>query len=204
MPQSGWRSGCGTGPADLPAVQREVGRLADGKVAQDYPLATQAVNTEHSIHLQAVALWLLAALLAVVSLLVLGQLLARLSFLEAAEYGTLRALGMSRRMLLAVGIARATAIGAVGAAVGVLARGGRVAAVPGRPGRSRRAASRGARGRCRPRPRRSGRPAGHRGLRRLADLACGECPAPRAAPGPAALGPPGRSSPPWLPPVSGR
>ena len=36
------------------------------------------------------------------------------------EYGTLRALGMSRRMLLAVGIARATAIGAVGAAVGVL------------------------------------------------------------------------------------
>ena len=108
------------GAADLPGVQRAVSRLAHGKVAQDYPLATQAVNTEHSIHLQAVALWLLAALLAVVGLLVLGQLLARLTFLEASEYGTLRALGMSRRMLLAVGIARATAIGAVGAAVGVL------------------------------------------------------------------------------------
>ncbi len=120
MPPSGWRSGCATGRPICPAVQRAVSRLADGKVAQDYPLATQAVNTEHSIHLQAVALWLLAGLLAVVGLLVLGQLLARLSFLEATEYGTLRALGMSRRMLLAVGIARATAIGAVGAAVGVL------------------------------------------------------------------------------------
>jgi hypothetical protein len=108
------------GAADLPGVQRAVSRLADGKVAQEYPLATQAVNTEHSIHLQAVALWLLAGLLAVVGLLVLGQLLARLSFLEATEYGTLRALGMGRHMLLAIGIARATAIGAVGAAVGVL------------------------------------------------------------------------------------
>jgi hypothetical protein len=108
------------GAADLPAVLRAVSRLAHGKVAQEYPLATQAVNTERSIHLQAVALWLLAGLLAVVGLLVLGQLLARLSFLEATEYGTLRALGMSRRMLLAVGIARAAAIGAVGATVGVL------------------------------------------------------------------------------------
>ena len=84
------------GTADLAAVQRELSRLSGGKYVQSYPLATQAVNTERSIHLQAVALWLVAGLLAVISVLVLGQLLARMSFLDSVEYRTLRALGISR------------------------------------------------------------------------------------------------------------
>ncbi len=74
------------GSADLPAVRREMSRLTGGKYVQSYPLATQAANTERSIHLQAVALWLVAALLAVISVLVLGQLLARMSFLDSVEY----------------------------------------------------------------------------------------------------------------------
>ena len=89
-------------------------------MVQDFPLAEQAVNTEHSIHLQAVALWLVSGLLAVIGLLVLGQLLARLSFLDAAEYGTLLALGMSRRGLLALGLSRAAAIGVAAGAGGAL------------------------------------------------------------------------------------
>ena len=108
------------GSADLPAVRREMSRLTGGKYVQSYPLATQAANTERSIHLQAVALWLVAALLAVISVLVLGQLLARMSFLDSVEYRTLRALGLSRRMLLAIGLLRAAAIGAAGAVVGTL------------------------------------------------------------------------------------
>ena len=108
------------GAADLPAVQREVSRLAHGKVVQTYPLATQSANTERSIHLQAVALWLLSGLLAVIGLLVLGQLLARLSFLDSADNGTLLALGMSRRALLAVGLGRAAVIGAAGGVLGAL------------------------------------------------------------------------------------
>ena len=60
------------GAADLPAVQREVSKLAGGKFVQAYPLAAQALNTEHSIHLQAVALWLVAALLAVTRGLLAG------------------------------------------------------------------------------------------------------------------------------------
>ncbi|MGP8000906.1 MAG: FtsX-like permease family protein [Streptosporangiaceae bacterium] len=108
------------GAADLPAVEREVSRLALGKVAESYPLATQAANTERSIHLQAVALWLLGGLLAVLGLLVLGQLLARLSFLDGADYGTLLALGMGRRGLLAVSLGRAGAIGLAGGATGAL------------------------------------------------------------------------------------
>ncbi len=108
------------GSADLPAVRREMSRLTGGKYVQSYPLATQAANTERSIHLQAVALWLVAALLAVISVLVLGQLLARMSFLDSVEYAALRALGLSRRTLLAVGLFRAAVIGAVGALVGTL------------------------------------------------------------------------------------
>jgi ABC-type lipoprotein release transport system permease subunit len=109
------------GVADLPAVQREVSKLAGGKFVQAYPLAAQALNTEHSIHLQAVALWLVAALLAMISLLVLGQLLARMTFLDSVEYRTLRTLGISRHTLLATGLLRAGAIAAAGAVVGSLA-----------------------------------------------------------------------------------
>ena len=52
------------------------------------------------------ALWLLAALFGVIGLLIVGQLLARLSFLEATGYGTLRALGMSRGQLMTAGLGR--------------------------------------------------------------------------------------------------
>ena len=109
------------GAADLPAVQRELSRLAGGKFVQTYPLASQAVNTQRSIHLQAVALWLVAAVLAVIGLLVLGQLLARMSFLDSVEYRTLLALGISRHTLLAIGLLRAAIIGVAGAAAGALA-----------------------------------------------------------------------------------
>ncbi len=109
------------GTADIPAVQRQLRRLTGGKYVQSYPLATQSVNTERSIHLQAVALWLVAGLLAVISVLVLGQLLARMSFLDSGEYRTLRALGISRGTLLVVGLARAGLIGLAGAVAGTLA-----------------------------------------------------------------------------------
>jgi ABC-type lipoprotein release transport system permease subunit len=75
------------------------------------------VNTQRSIRPQAVALWLLAALFGVIGLLIVGQLLARLSFLEATGYGTLRALGMSRAQLMTAGLGRAAAIGAAGGVI---------------------------------------------------------------------------------------
>ena len=62
----------------------------------------------------------MAALLAVISVLVLGQLLARMSFLDSVEYAALRALGLSRRTLLAVGLLRAAVIGAACAVAGTL------------------------------------------------------------------------------------
>jgi ABC-type lipoprotein release transport system permease subunit len=105
------------GPADMATVQEDVSRLARGKPVDDYPFDTQAVNTEHSIHLQAVVLWLVAALLSVVGVLVIGQLLARLSYLESADYPSLRGVGMSRRQLLAAALGRTLVIGGAGAAM---------------------------------------------------------------------------------------
>ena len=102
------------GSRDWPAVNRELGRHTRSKLVEATLLSTQSVNTQRSIRPQAVALWLLAALSGVIGLLIVGQLLARLSFLEAAGYGTLRALGMSRGQLMTACLVRAAAIGAAG------------------------------------------------------------------------------------------
>jgi ABC-type lipoprotein release transport system permease subunit len=103
------------GGRDWPAVQRELSKKnSHGKLPQATLLSAQSVNTQRSIRPQAVALWLLAALFGAIGLLLVSQLLARLSFLEAAEYGTLRALGMSRMQLMTAGLGRAAAIGAAG------------------------------------------------------------------------------------------
>jgi FtsX-like permease family len=108
------------GAADVAAVDRALARLTRGLNAASVPLAPQAANTERSIHLQAVALWLLAGFLGVIGVLVLGQLLVRLSFVEACDCAALRALGMNRRQLMAVGVGRAAAIGAVAGGVAVV------------------------------------------------------------------------------------
>jgi ABC-type lipoprotein release transport system permease subunit len=105
------------GRADLPAFENEVSRLAGGKPATLFALADQAVNTEHSIHLQAVALWALAALLGLTGLLVVAQLLVRQGQLESGDQPTLAALGMDRGQRWAVGMVPALAVGAGGAAV---------------------------------------------------------------------------------------
>ena len=108
------------GSADWPAVQRELGKHADGKLVQAALLSDQSVNTQRSIHPQAAALWLLAALFGIIGLLIVGQLLARQSFMEAAGFGTVRALGMTRSQLMAACLGRAAAIGAAGGLIGAV------------------------------------------------------------------------------------
>jgi hypothetical protein len=60
-------------------VSQELSNSVGGKPVQAFLLSTQSVNTERSIRPQAVALWLLAALFGVIGLLIVGQLLARLT-----------------------------------------------------------------------------------------------------------------------------
>jgi hypothetical protein len=107
------------GAADVPVLEREISKMAGGKFVSDYPLGPQAANTEHSINLQAVALWLLAGVLAVLGLLILGQLHARLTGGEQADFGTLRAIGVVPGQLTAAGLARAALIGGAGAVLAV-------------------------------------------------------------------------------------
>jgi hypothetical protein len=108
------------GAADVPVLEQEISRMAGGKFISDYPFGPQAANTEHSIHLQAVALWLLAGTLAVLGLLILGQLHARLTAAEQGDSGTLRAIGVVPRQLAAAGLARAALIGGAGAVLTVI------------------------------------------------------------------------------------
>jgi FtsX-like permease family len=104
------------GTANLLAVERVLTGLAGHEqFAATDTLAAQAANTERSIHLQAVALWLLAGLLGVIGVLTVGQLLARLSVAEALGYGTLRALGLNRGQLLVIGLSRAAVLGTAAA-----------------------------------------------------------------------------------------
>ncbi len=101
------------GVADWNAVQQELDQLGHGRVLQAFTLADTGAPTQRSIHLQVVALRLLAALLALIGLLVTSQLIARLTFLESGDYRTVQALGMTRRQLFAVAIGRAALIGVI-------------------------------------------------------------------------------------------
>jgi ABC-type lipoprotein release transport system permease subunit len=109
------------GARDIPGFTRAVNAMVPrGKVVFLFRQIDQASNVNRSFHLQAIALWLLAGLTGFVSILVFGQTLSRQSFLESFEYPTLHALGMTRRQLTGVAMARATLAAALGAVVAVV------------------------------------------------------------------------------------
>jgi len=108
------------GSNDVPALRRALDRMSGGRPTTAFLFRDQAVNTQRSIHLQAVALWLLAALLGLTGALILSQLFLRQSLLEANEHPALRALGMERGQLFAIGMARALIIGMAAAVVSVI------------------------------------------------------------------------------------
>ncbi|HLW18145.1 MAG TPA: ABC transporter permease, partial [Actinomycetota bacterium] len=99
----------------------DLNRLANGKAQPSQSLDPQSANVQRSIHLQAVALWIVAALVALIACLIFSQLLARQATLDATESPTLLALGMTRWQVWLAGISRMATIGIAGAAIGVLA-----------------------------------------------------------------------------------
>jgi hypothetical protein len=105
------------GPADVNSLQADLSRLGGGKPAEAFAFDSQGVQTQHSIHLQAIALWVLAGLLALAGLLVVAQLFARQSTLESSGYRELRALGMTSGQIWAVGMTRILLIGGVAALI---------------------------------------------------------------------------------------
>ena len=105
------------GAADLPRFETRVRALGALSVTD---LDTDAKAIELSIHPQAVGWWILAGLAALVGVIVITQALARQATVESDTFATLSALGLSRRRLVALGMARALLIGVVGALGGVL------------------------------------------------------------------------------------
>jgi len=107
------------GAADTDAFIAELQRLGAevGLQITDQSEFTKVVN--RSVGTQALALRLLALLTAIAGALVVGQLLARLAFLESADSPTLAALGMSREQQLVLGMGRAATIGLAGAVLAV-------------------------------------------------------------------------------------
>jgi hypothetical protein len=106
------------GAADFAAVNDELSELAGDLPQINQNLGAQAGNVERSIHLQAVALRIVAGLVTIIGLLVLSQLIARQAALDATETPTLLALGMTRREVALSGLWR---YGLMGLAGGVIA-----------------------------------------------------------------------------------
>jgi putative ABC transport system permease protein len=92
---------------------------AFGDVTHVYSVSNKDLEagTRRSFHLQAIALWLLGGLIAIVCMLIFGQSIARQVTIESADAPALRALGMSRAQLFALGMARASVIAVIGAVV---------------------------------------------------------------------------------------
>jgi hypothetical protein len=96
---------------DLPQFETDTQTLgALGSADQ----VTPATSVASSIHPQAVGWWILAALSALVGLIVMAQALARQSLVESETHGVLRALGLGRRQMILLGVARTLVVGIVG------------------------------------------------------------------------------------------
>jgi hypothetical protein len=103
------------GAADRDAFLRHIAAAGLADVDVPFVQQVQTAAVQRSIRFESQALWVLAALIALAALAILGQSLARQTYLESAELPTLRALGMSRVQLVALGILRAAIIGVVAA-----------------------------------------------------------------------------------------
>jgi FtsX-like permease family len=107
------------GAADLPRFDAAASALGPHTIFVQN-VDGQVASVEASVHPQAIGWWLLAALAALVGLAVVGQALGRQSIAESEEYPTLVALGVERRQLVVLGVARSLAVGLAGA-VGAVA-----------------------------------------------------------------------------------
>jgi hypothetical protein len=84
----------GLGGVDIPEVQQ-----------------VQTAGVQRSIRLESHALWALCVLIGLAAFAIVGQSLARQTYLDSADLPALWALGFSRAQLFSLGIARAAVIG---------------------------------------------------------------------------------------------
>jgi hypothetical protein len=98
-------------PGSADAFTAAVATLTNGLPANAGAPAAQDKQVQYGFHLQAVAMWLLAALLAIVAVLVLAQLLIQRLTADSRSWQSRWALGMTRGQLIGSGGLQAIFIG---------------------------------------------------------------------------------------------
>jgi hypothetical protein len=110
------------GAADLPAFTRAAVAMTRNKIqilpGSDIVQAANAV--QHGVNVEVIALWLFAAVAAIATVLVFGLNIARMLRSELADHRKLFELGMSRRQLVAVALARPIVITMLGGFLAVV------------------------------------------------------------------------------------
>ena len=103
------------GAADWKAFASEASAIGHGQVftsaGNTYGIPTAAASAQRGIHLEVVALVLFGILALLVTLLFVGQAVARQVVLEADDYATLRTLGVTRAQLVGIVVMRAAVLG---------------------------------------------------------------------------------------------
>src|SRR5690242_1541213 len=99
------------GAAGREAFVRQMRAAGLGGVEIPEVRQVQTAGVQRSIRLESHALWALCVLIGLAAFAIVGQSLARQTYLDSADLPALRALGFSRGQLFSLGIARAAVIG---------------------------------------------------------------------------------------------
>jgi MacB-like periplasmic core domain/FtsX-like permease family len=109
------------GSADWKAFASEAAAIGHGQVftsgGDTLGIQTAAASAQRGIHLEVVALVLFGILALFITLLFVGQAVARQVVLEADDYAILRTLGVTRAQLVWIVVMRAAVLGLAGAAI---------------------------------------------------------------------------------------
>src|SRR5262249_8802502 len=108
------------GARDIPQFRRDVQALVPGESIAFQTRPKTTTKVERAVRPSVGALTIFAAVIALTALLVIGQALARQSFLDAGDNDALRALGAPRWQLFAPSMLRAALIALAGAAIAVI------------------------------------------------------------------------------------
>ncbi|MDQ3979636.1 MAG: ABC transporter permease [Actinomycetota bacterium] len=107
------------GSADVPAFKADVERMSEGRPVQFISTDQDAAQVERSIHLQAVAIQVFAAVAALATVLILSQALARQAAADSQDNAVLRSLGTTSGQLWTTGLCWTGLVAAAGAALAV-------------------------------------------------------------------------------------
>jgi len=105
------------GVADRDAFLRHKAAAGLGSVDVPFVQQVQTAGIQRSIRLESQALWALSVLIGLAAVAIVGQSLARQTYLDSADLPALRALGFSRAQLFSLGMVRAAIIGVASACV---------------------------------------------------------------------------------------